>query len=389
MLDIARKWGTPVYVYDADVLSARARELLRHFPGAHFHFAIKANPNPALLKRIKSLGIGVEAVSPGELLLATRVGFRRSAISFTAASSTEEELILAAKVAGTVHIDSLYQLDVWGRNALGSEVSLRLNQGIGAGHHAHVITGGPDSKFGITLDDLPKAKALAAAYNLRIKGIQQHIGSNVLSEEVFLRSVRVLLDTARTLPDVVRIDFGGGFGVPYAPEEKRLNLKSLGAKWKAETRKFSKEIGREVTFSFEPGRYIVAEAGTLLVSVTDIKETAKHRFVGVNSGFNHLVRHAMYGSYHHIDNLTHPRAKKVAVSVAGNICESGDLFAIGRMIPSPEIADVLAIRTAGAYGMSMSSLYNMRNLPKEILLEGGKTKDISFNKEALLSSLIA
>lgn len=389
MLDIARRWGTPVYVYDGEIVTARIGELLRHFKGAEFHYAIKANPNPSILKLIKAAGIGVEAVSPGELLLAGHVGFKKQKISFTSASATEEELVLAAKLAGTVHLDSLYQLDVWGRNNLGPSVSLRLNQGIGAGHHAHVITGGPDSKFGISLEDLPKAKALAAAYNLRITGIQQHIGSNVLDEKLFLRAVTLLLDTARMLPDVTRVDFGGGFGVPYDPNQKRLNMKSLGSLWKKETECFVKESGREVSFAFEPGRYIVAEAGTLLVSVTDIKETSKHRFVGVNSGFNHLVRHAMYGSYHHVVNLSQRRAKKTLVSIAGNICESGDLFAVDREIASPSVGDVLAIENAGAYGMSMSSLYNMRALPREILIVGGKPKDISFNKEALLSSLLA
>lgn len=389
MLDIARRWGTPVYVYEGDVIAARIGELLRHFKGATFHYAIKANPNPIILKLIKAAGIGVEAVSPGELLLAKHAGFKKQAISFTSANATEEELVLASRFAGTVHLDSLYQLEVWGRNKLGTSVSLRLNQGIGAGHHAHVITGGPDSKFGISLEDLPKAKVLAAAYNLRITGIQQHIGSNVLDEKLFLQAVTLLLDTARTLPDVTRVDFGGGFGVPYDLNQKRLNLKSLGSLWRKETERFAKEVRREVSFAFEPGRYIVAEAGTLLVSVTDIKETSKHRFVGVNSGFNHLVRHAMYGSYHHIVNLSQPRAKKASVSIVGNICESGDLFAVDRDIAAPSIGDVLAIENAGAYGMSMSSLYNMRALPKEVLILGGKTKDISFNKEVLLSSLLA
>ena len=372
-------FGTPVYVYEQERIEAQCQKLRRHFPNVAFHYAMKANSNPEILRIVRKQGIGVEAVSLGELALARHVGFKAKDISFTCASLTEAELVAAAASGARVHLDSLTQLETWGRRALGREVSLRLNQGIGAGHHAHVITGGPHSKFGITLDDVPEALRIAEKHSLAIVGIQQHIGSNVLDAEVLLKSVRALLQTAKQFPNLGHIDFGGGLGIPYTPGESQLDLKRVGKELKTLTETFKKSIGRDVSFAMEPGRFIVAESGSLLVSVVDQKRTAAHQFVGVNSGFNQLIRHAMYGSYHPIENLTRTRGPKTPITVAGNVCESGDLFAVDRMMVRPELGDVLAIRNAGAYGFSMASNFNMHALPHEVLVsEAGRLKDISF-----------
>ncbi len=386
MKELAQKFSTPLYVYEASVIEKRAQELKRHLVGAQIHYAIKANGNPHILKIIKKAGFGVEAVSPGELRLARLAGFPKSRISFTCSNIAEDDLAYAAMHAGIVHLDSLHQLEMWGRGGLGRQVSLRVNQGIGAGHHEHVITSGPESKFGIDYKDLASAQALAAQYNLRITGIQQHIGSHVLDADLFARSMQELLKTARQFPDLVHVDFGGGLGVPYKPSDTRLNLQALGKAYKKLTKDFVRETGRPVSFAFEPGRYLVAEAGTLLVSVVDVKKMQKHVFVGVNSGMNHLIRHAMYGSYHHIANQVVRKGPKVPVIIAGNICESGDLFAKNREMTLPHIGDILEIQTAGAYGMSMASLYNMRELPREVLLQAGKAKDISFKREEFLAA---
>jgi len=380
LLKAAQTYGTPVYVYEQTVIEAQCQKLRRHFPNVAFHYAMKANSNPVILKVIRKQGIGAEAVSLGELALAKKTGFKATETSFTCASLTEDELSSAAASGARVHLDSLTQLETWGRRALGREVSVRLNQGIGAGHHAHVITGGPHSKFGITLEDIPEALRIADTYGLAITGIQQHIGSNVLDAKVFLTSVRVLLKTAQRFPDLSHIDFGGGLGIPYAPGENQLDLKRVGKEFKILTSAFRKSIGRQVSFAMEPGRFIVAESGSLLVSVFDLKKTSAHLFAGVNSGFNQLIRHAMYGSYHSIENLMRTRGTKVSVSIAGNVCESGDLFAVDRPMIRPEIGDILAIRNAGAYGFSMASTFNMHALPRELLVSGsGQLKDISFN----------
>jgi diaminopimelate decarboxylase len=378
-LNVAKKYGTPVYVYDAQKIADQCTKLRRSFPAITFHYALKANSNPKILELIRKAGIGIEAVSPGELALALKVGFKKDAISFTCSNMSERELAEVAKTGVRVHLDSLTQLERWGRLKLGREVSLRLNQGIGAGHHAHVITGGPDSKFGISLNDVLETKKIAAKYGLVVGGIQQHIGSNVLDTKILEKAAKVLLATAQTFPEITHVDFGGGIGVPYEPGAKQISLAELSKSMRLLTKAFETKVGRKVQFSMEPGRFIVAEAGTLLVSAVDQKTTENHLFVGVNSGFNQLIRPAMYGSYHPIENLSRSRGPKKLVTIAGNVCESGDIFASKRTMVKPEIGDVLAIYLAGAYGFSMASNYNLRKLPKEVLITGSGSKDISFN----------
>lgn len=383
LLSVAKKFGTPVYVYNQERIEEQCQKLIRHFPGVSFHYAVKANSNPTILSIIRKQGIGSEAVSLGELKVVKASGFSASRTSFTCSNLTEQQLRLAAASGARVHLDSLRQLETWGRLKLGRDVSLRLNQGVGAGHHAHVITGGPHSKFGVSLADVPAALTLAERYKLRITGIQQHIGSNALDASVLLLAMRTLLKTATSFKNIEHIDFGGGLGIPYAPEEKQLDLKTLGKEFRTYTDAFKKKQGREIAFSMEPGRFIVAEAGALLVSVVDAKETTERRFVGVSSGFNQLVRPTMYGSYHSIDNLSRTRGKSAKITIAGNVCESGDVFAVNREMVVPEIGDTLAIRNAGAYGFTMASTYNMHALPKEVLVtSAGRTKDISFSPGA-------
>lgn len=381
LLRAEERFGTPLYVYEQAVVEGQCRKLTRAFPQFAFHYAMKANSNPAILDIIRKEGIGVESVSIGELMLAKKVGFKTEDTSFTCSNMTEKELALAAKSGVLVHLDSLAQLEWWGRQKgkFGKNVSVRLNLGIGAGHHEHVITGGPTSKFGITSKDIPEAKRIASEYGLSITGIQQHIGSNVLDYGIFLKGAEQLLKAVEKFPDVTHIDFGGGLGIPYQPDEKPLNLEKLGKALGAACKAFEKKIGRKVAFAMEPGRFLVAEAGTLLAMVVDRKATSKRDFVGVNSGFSHLIRPAMYGSYHPIENITRTRGKKASVSVTGNICETGDVFGHDRLMISPEPGDVLAIRNSGAYGFSMAMPYNLRKLPKEVLVTGGEVRDISFS----------
>ncbi|MBY0110863.1 diaminopimelate decarboxylase [Patescibacteria group bacterium] len=374
---------TPCYVYDRAVIEKRCRDLKTYFPGVKIFYAVKANSNPELLKIIRKEGLGIECVSPGEIRAGQAAGMTKEKISFTCSNLSESDLVFAARNAGYVHIDSLVQLETWGKKKLGRDVSLRINEGIGTGHHRHVVTGGPDSKFGISLKDLPAARKIVKKYGLRVVSLEQHIGSNVLDKDadIFLKSVRKLLRSAEEFPEVRHVDFGGGFGIPYRPTDRALNLKTLGKEFTSLTNAFAEKRGGKVTFALEPGRYVVAESGTLLTTVVDMKSTSKHQFVGVNSGFNHLIRPAMYGSYHPIENLSRKGTKKT-VTIAGNVCESGDIFATHRSIVAPKIGDVLAIGNAGAYGMSMASVYNLRELPREFILEKGKAREITFSPEA-------
>lgn len=365
-------YGSPLYVYDAEIIKARYQELVNNiaWPKTRIHYACKANTNIEILKLLKSLGAGIETVSEGEVRAAKAAGFAPEDILFTCSNVTEAELKAVVAHGVTINADSLSQMEKLARISPDIAIGIRINQGIGAGHHDHVITGGPRSKFGIPLTQVGEARDLAKKLGITITGVHQHIGSNVLDEDIFIEAVRALLKTAETFPDLTYVDFGGGFGIPYRPGETRLDIPRLGARITEEFRTFCATYGKELSMRFEAGRYLVAESGTLLVTVTDIKKTPEHTFVGVDSGFNHLIRPAMYGAYHAIENITHPDTERAVVTIAGNVCESGDVFAEDREISMPIDGDVLAIRNAGAYGFTMASTYNSRPLPAEVLIEG-------------------
>ncbi|MDO8649884.1 MAG: diaminopimelate decarboxylase [Candidatus Berkelbacteria bacterium] len=371
---LIHKYGSPLYVYNANLICTRYRELASFFNYPHLiiHYACKANSNEFILELLQNEGASIETVSPGEVLLALKTGFKPDQIIHTCSNISQTELAWLIKKRVIINLDSLNQIRWYGELKPGSGISIRVNQGIGAGHHAHVVTGGPASKFGIDIKQLDAAVSLAQEYGLSISGIHQHIGSNVLSAPILLKSIKALLTTARDFPKLKFIDFGGGFGVPYSANESPLNMKALGRLITKEMKEFTDAYGSKPLIRFEAGRYLVAESGKLLVTVTDIKKTPSKIFVGVDSGFSHLIRPAMYGSYHQIINLSRPHAKKETVTIAGNICESGDVFAVGRLLPLPKVGDVLAILNTGAYGYSMSSNYNLRPRPAELMITGSR-----------------
>lgn len=367
----AKRFGTPLYVYDERVITERYHDLAWaiSYPKVEIHFAVKANANPRVLKLLKRLGADAETVSPGEAQLAKRAGFTSKQIAFTCANAAPADLDAAAKAGATINADSLHQLEYLAkRMPKRRPLGVRINQGISGGHHKHVMTGGPDSKFGIDPSQVKDAKRIAAKYGRKISGVHQHIGSNVLDPPLFAKAMRALLGTAKQFDRLDYVDFGGGFGIPYRPGEPRLDIPKLGELIDKTMADFVDEVGYEPRLAFEPGRYLVAESGTLIVTVTDYKVTPHKTFVGVDSGFNQLLRPAMYGSYHHIENVSNPRGRKQKVTVAGNVCESGDVFAKDRSIDAPRIGDLLAIRTAGAYGEVMASTYNARPLPKSAVI---------------------
>ncbi|HEY4522352.1 MAG TPA: diaminopimelate decarboxylase [Candidatus Paceibacterota bacterium] len=373
---LTQEFGSPLYVYEADVIRARCRELKKAFPGIDLYYACKSNENPEAVRIITKEGFGVETMSPREVALARKTGVPISRIAFTCGSISEIELVSMVRKGIRVHLDSLVQVERFGKNFPGREISVRLNQGIGAGHHAHVITGGPESKFGIDVSHIGQIKTLAKKYDLKVTGLHQHIGSDILDEVIFLRAMDALFETAMQFPELEHLDFGGGFGVPYTPGTKRLNIVSLGKKVRTRADQFTKKYGRTVRMSFEPGRYLIAEAVSLLVTVQDIKKNPKKTFVGIDSGMGHLIRPSLYDSYHEILNATHPNNSKKKVTIAGVYCESGDVFAKDRPLPMPALGDVLIVKNAGAYGYAMSSEYNLRERPAEVLLEKGKSRII-------------
>lgn len=385
LIQAAELFGTPVYVYDKATISARCKALSEciTYPKTTLLYAMKANSNRAVLKTIIDAGFSVDCVSLGEALFAKRLSAKHILYTNNNVNDSEFKAVVQLAESGGVWIncDSMQRL---GDLPEGSSCFVRINGPVGGGHHHHVITGGPESKFGIPWEQTPQVLELVANRKLKLVGIHQHIGSGIRDVAKFKEAMEVLLTVARkyTLPDLQYINFGGGIGVPYRPTEQPIDLKTFGAELSATFSAFCKEAGKELTMMLEPGRFPVAECGYLVARVNTIKETPYGRtFAGVDTGFNHLVRPTMYGSYHHITNLSNPDGAVKPFYVAGNICESGDIFTRGdgeenvsapRDLPELRRGDLIALHNAGAYGYVMASEYNMRPRPAEVMLENGE-----------------
>ncbi|MEM1681990.1 MAG: diaminopimelate decarboxylase [Sulfolobales archaeon] len=378
--EIAESFGTPVYVYDKEVVVSNYKELVESigYRDLEVMYACKANNNIEILKTLRDLGSGLDAVSPWEALLGLKLGFRREKILFTGNNVADEEMkFVRGELGVLVNVDSVSQLRRYGRLFPETEVSIRINSGIGAGHHEYAVTGGV-TKFGIYLNQLEQVKTLVRDYRLRVVGVHTHIGSGILDAEPFLEAAKVLIGVASQFTSVEFLDIGGGFGIPYKSGEKPLDLQYLGRKLAELVEGFSTRYGH-VKLRVEPGRFIVGNAGVLLVRVVDVKEVEvsglKKVFVGVDSGMNHLIRPALYGAHHEVIAVSKADwPKTVRADVVGNICESGDVLAIGAELPEVEEGDVLAIMNAGAYGYSMSSNYNLRPRPPEVVVYGSEVK---------------
>lgn len=377
--DLAERYATPLYVMEEDTIRSHYRELVANvkYPKLRIHYACKANTNMSILKVLHEEGSFIDTVSPGEIFLALKAGYSPEQILFTGNNVTDDEMRYAIEAGVLLNIDSLSQLRRYGKLNPGSQISLRINPDVGAGHHDHTITGGPDSKFGIYFSQAGEAKELARSHDLKVIGIHMHIGSGILDPAPFLMGMETLLTTAREFEyaELQFIDFGGGIGIPYRPEEERLDMADFGKKVGNTFKDWCDSYGRDLDLALEPGRYPVAEAGVLLTEVNTVKVTPHRRFVGTDSGFNHLLRPTMYGSYHPISvGNKADHADTVLTDVCGNICESGDLFARDRMLPEIEEGDLVAIHNAGAYGYAMSSNYNSRPRPAEVLVKDGESR---------------
>ena len=378
---IMQEYGSPLYVYEESVLRSQFRELSAGFPRGllEIHYAMKANSNPSLLRILAEEGSSIDAVSEFEVRLALESGFEANQIIFTGNNNTLREIEFCVEQNVSVNLGSLALLEKYGERYPETTVSLRVNPGIGAGHHSHCITGGPDSKFGVYYDQIETALSLAKKYKLTINGIHSHIGTGIFSAEPMLEAMEMILDVAKVFPDLQFVDFGGGFGIPYKPEQLPLDMEDLSKKMTERFTNFIQQYGRDLLMKIEPGRLLIGPVGVLLATVTNITNTPKNSFVGVDSGFNHLVRPTMYGSYHKILNANRISSTEKDVVVVGNICESGDILSRSgddfiRKLSSPAIDDRLAFLDAGAYGFSMSSQYNFRPRPAEVLVHQGQSR---------------
>jgi len=373
-------YGSPLYVYNEHILRRRCRDMLQlsAHPGFRVNYSAKANSNPSLLRIIREEGCLADAMSPGELHMNLEAGFLQEEILYVCNNVSEAELKDAAGHGLLVSVDSLAQLELFGRVNKGGKVMLRFNPGIGAGHHQKVVTAGKGTKFGIAPEELGEARALLAGCELTLAGLNQHIGSLFMTPEGYLDAMDWLLAFARALrpeefAQLEILDFGGGFGIPYRKyeNEARLDLDALGRGIHERISAFAAQTGYKGRFYVEPGRYLVAECGLLLGTVHAVKAHAGRRYVGTDLGFNTLMRPVLYGSHHDIEIY---RAGDKAVggqapqTVVGNICESGDILADNRELPEMCIGDVLGVLDAGAYGFAMCSNYNLRLRPAEVLI---------------------
>jgi len=373
--DICQAYGTPLYVYDADIVEKQVNQLKTAFSGLKLKlkYAAKALTNISILKLINKLGCDVDTVSLEEIHIAMKAGFKPSQITFTPNSVHFNEIIEAVELGVFVNIDNLYILEEFGKK-YGNAVpcSVRINPHVEAGGNHKIKTGHKESKFGVSIDQLDEIVLIYQKYKIDVFGLHVHTGSDFSDIEVFMQVADIIFESAKKFSTIKVIDFGSGFKVPYKQGDKATDVDLLGKKMEEATKKFAREYGSEPEIWFEPGKYLVSDAGILFVQTSVLKHSPATTFVGVNSGLNHLIRPMMYDAYHEIINISNPHGTIEEFSVVGYICET-DTFAWKRKLNQVKEGDILAIMNAGAYGFSMSSQYNSRPRPAEVLVYKGKT----------------
>lgn len=390
--EIANRYGTPLYVYDAALIRRQIERVKHAFAALPFRpfYAMKANGAMAILDLVRGAGFGCDAVSPGETYIARQAGFTPDNIWFTCSNVSDDDLRAIGDERIVINVNSMSEIDRILALDLANPIALRVNTDIGAGHHVDVVTAGGGVKFGIDLAEIESARMVVEDSGRKVVGLHAHIGSGIDSIAPLIESARRLLDLSTDFPNLRWLNFGGGISVPYEPGAPEFPIGDYGAEL---TRIADRLLrARDLTAILEPGRYLVAESGTLLSRVTSRRLSGGQNWIGVDTGFNHLVRPSKYGAYHHIVNGTSGSAASLRqtfdvsqmhdeVVVAGNLCESGDVFTrneagnvITRRIDRTNTGDLLAFCDAGAYGFSMASLYNARLLPPEVMVDGGDVR---------------
>ena len=381
--ELLKQYGSPLYVYNESILRDRCHDMatLVSYPKFTSNYSIKANSNIEILKIAREEGLHADAMSPGEIHVLLAAGYKPEELFYVSNNVSADEFkeVIAAGVM--VSCDSLSQLELYGKVNPGGRVAIRFNPGVGAGHCAKVVTGGKNTKFGVNKDLVPEVKEILKKYNLKLVGINQHVGSLFMEPTPYIEGVQSLLEIAEQFEDLEFVDMGGGFGIPYKKQEgqPRLELEKTGEKLTQIMNEWTEKYGKKITFKMEPGRYIVAESGVLLGKVYAKKKNSGKNFVGTDLGFNVLARPVMYDSHHEIEVFRDGKLVKgpeeEQVSVVGNICESGDIIAKERLLPQMAEGDIVAVMDAGAYGYSMASNYNNRLRPAEVLIcKDGSTR---------------
>jgi diaminopimelate decarboxylase len=373
---LAEQFGTPLYIYDGDKITSQIQRLKNAFAGTRVRvkYAAKALTTLSILRLIRKAGAEIEVVSLEEAQLALKAGFLSSEITFTPSGVHFSEIDEAVASGFSVNIDNLSALKKFGEK-FGSTYGcgIRINPHIMAGGNLKISTGHSNSKFGISIEQLSSIVSLVNEYNIPVNGLHIHTGSDITDANVFLQMAEVLFDAAKQFPALKFIDFGSGFKVAYKEGDKVTDIEELGAKLSTAFNAFCQRYGKPLELWIEPGKFVVSESGTFIVETNVVKKTAATTFVGVNSGLNHLIRPMMYDAYHHIENISNPSGPLHTYSVVGYICET-DTFGSERQLNEVREGDILAMRNAGAYCFSMSSNYNSRLKPAEVLVLNGEAR---------------
>lgn len=376
LIQAASEFGSPLYVYDANKIKYQYNRLVRSFKSVknlQLNYAVKALSNISILKYIIDLGSGIDAVSIQEVHLALKGGINPEKIIYTPNGVSMDEIKFASELGVKINIDNLSVLEDFGNSHPEIPICIRINPHIMAGGNSNISVGHIDSKFGISIHQIPHLKRIVENTKIRINGVHMHTGSDILDIDVFLRAAEILFETANHFKDLDFIDFGSGFKVPYYPGDSETNIEELGKKLSKRFNLFCKSYGKNLTLIFEPGKFLVSEAGKFICKVNSIKQTTSTVFAQVDSGFNHFLRPMMYGANHHIENISNPDDTERYYSIVGYICET-DTFASNRKVSTISIGDLLCFNNAGAYCHTMSSNYNSRYRPAEVLYINNQLK---------------
>lgn len=375
LLQVVKTYGSPVYVYNAEKIASQYKRLTNAFKQVkqlRLNYAVKALNNIAILQTMKELGAGLDTVSIQEVQLGLAAGVLPEHIIFTPNGVSLEEIEAVAAMGVQINIDNLSILEQFGTKHPETPVCIRINPHVMAGGNTNISVGHIDSKFGISIHQIPHILRIVENTGMNINGIHMHTGSDILDIEVFLYASEILFETALHFDNLEFIDFGSGFKVPYKEGDIETDIEELGEKLSARFNAFAKAYKKPLTLAFEPGKFLVSEAGQFLASVNAVKQTTSTVFAQVDSGFNHLIRPMLYGSQHEIRNISNPEGKERFYSVVGYICET-DTFANNRRISEINEGDILAFKNAGAYCFTMASNYNSRLRPAEVLIKDGQT----------------
>jgi diaminopimelate decarboxylase len=370
LLDLTNKYGSPLYVYDTDIIASQYRRITDAFEKVEqlqLNYAVKALSNINILRFFKNLGAGLDTVSIQEVNLALSVGVDPKKIIYTPNGVSLEEIENVAKKGVQINIDNLSILELFGQKHPEIPVCIRINPHIMAGGNSKISVGHIDSKFGISVHQVPHIKRVVENTGMHVNGIHMHTGSDILDIDTFLRATEILFDVAKKFKTIDFIDFGSGFKVPYKEGDISTDIEQLGLQLTERFNAFCKDFGKKVTLMFEPGKFLVSKAGNFLAKVNVVKQTTSTVFAGIDSGFNHLIRPMMYDSYHHITNISNPNGRDRYYSVVGYICET-DTFGSNRRISEISEGDILCFENAGAYCFSMASNYNSRYRPAEVMI---------------------